>query len=120
MAFNAAVDPYFDFFGVVTVEGGGVDVEEAYIDTRQLPFGFQLRLGKFLSAFGRLNGMHKHFWDFYDTPLVYEGLIGGEGLKNPGLRCPGRRRSISSCRSTPRSIKASSMNRRPSTPSATS
>jgi hypothetical protein len=86
MAFNAAVDPYFDFLGVVTVEDGGVDVEEAYIDSRQLPFGFKLRIGKFLSAFGRLNGLHKHHWDFYDPPLVYEGLIGKEGLKNPGLR----------------------------------
>jgi hypothetical protein len=86
LAFAAAVDPYFDFFGVVTVEPGGVDVEEAYIDTRQLPFGFQLRLGKLLSAFGRLNGMHKHFWDFYDPPLVYEAFIGAEGWKNPGLR----------------------------------
>lgn len=86
IAFNAAVDPYFDFVGIVTVESGGIDVEEAFIDSRQLPFGFQLRLGKFLSAFGRLNGMHKHFWDFYDPPLVYETFIGGEGLKNPGVR----------------------------------
>jgi hypothetical protein len=86
LAFNAAVDPYFDFFGVVTFDPGGVDVEEAFIDTRQLPLGFQLRIGKFLSAFGRLNGMHKHFWDFYDPPLVYEAFIGAEGFKNPGLR----------------------------------
>jgi hypothetical protein len=86
LAFNAAVDPYFDFFGVVTVEPGGATVEEAYVDTRHLRFGFQLRIGKFLSAFGRLNGMHKHFWDFYDQPLVYEAFMGSEGFKNPGLR----------------------------------
>jgi outer membrane receptor protein involved in Fe transport len=30
--------------------------------------------------------MHKHYWDFYDPPLVYEAFIGAEGLKNPGLR----------------------------------
>jgi hypothetical protein len=86
MAFAASVDPYFDFFGVVTIEPGGVDVEEAYVDSRQLPWGLRLRIGKFLSSFGRLNGMHKHYWDFFDTPLVYESFIGGEGLKNPGLR----------------------------------
>jgi hypothetical protein len=89
LAFNAAVDPYFDFFSVVTVAPGEVkvvDVEEAFVDTRQLPFGFQLRIGKFLSAFGRLNGMHQHFWDFYDQPLVYEAFMGAEGFKNPGLR----------------------------------
>ena len=86
LAFNAAVDPYFDFSGIVTVAPAGVDVEEAYADTRQLPFGLQLRIGKLLSAFGRLNGMHQHFWDFYDQPLVYEAFIGAEGFKNPGLR----------------------------------
>ena len=86
LAFNAAVDPYFDFFGVVTVAPSGVDVEEAFVDTRQLPWGFQLRIGKFLSAFGRLNGMHQHVWDFYDQPLVYEAFMGTEGFKNPGLR----------------------------------
>jgi hypothetical protein len=86
MALNAPVDPYFDFAGVVSFDPGGVDVEEAYVDTRQLPLGLRVRVGKFLSAFGRLNGMHKHFWDFYDPPLVYEGFIGSEGLKNPGLR----------------------------------
>ena len=86
LAFNAAVDPYFDFFGVVTIAPSGVDVEEVFVDTRQLPFGFQLRIGKFLSAFGRLNGMHQHVWDFYDQPLVYEAFVGTEGFKNPGLR----------------------------------
>jgi len=85
-AFNAAVDPYFDFVGIVTVAPSGVDVEEAFVDTRQLPFGFQLRIGKFFSAFGRLNGMHAHVWDFYDQPLVYEAFIGSEGFKNPGVR----------------------------------
>jgi hypothetical protein len=89
LAFNVAVDPYFDFFSVVTIAPGTadvVDVEETYVDTRQLPFGFQLRIGKFLSAFGRLNGMHQHYWDFYDQPLVYEAFMGTEGFKNPGLR----------------------------------
>jgi hypothetical protein len=89
LAFNVAVDPYFDFFSVVTIAPGTadvVDVEETYVDTRQLPFGFQLRLGKFFSAFGRLNGMHQHVWDFYDQPLVYEAFMGTEGFKNPGLR----------------------------------
>ncbi|MBK8481336.1 MAG: hypothetical protein IPL40_09195 [Proteobacteria bacterium] len=86
LVFNAAVDPYFDFFGVLTLEPDGLEIEEAYIDLRSLPFGCRLRVGKFLSAFGRLNGLHKHLWDFNDPPLIYEGLIGGEGLKNPGVR----------------------------------
>jgi hypothetical protein len=85
-ALSAAVDPYFDFLGVVTLTPEGFDIEEAYVDTRQLPFGFRLRIGKFLSAFGRHNDVHKHAWDFYDTPLPYEAFIGLEGFKNPGIR----------------------------------
>ena len=86
LAFAAAVDPYFDFFGVVTLAPSGVDIEETYIDSRQLPYGFQISLGKFFSSFGRLNGMHQHVWDFYDQPLVYEAFMGEEGFKNPGAR----------------------------------
>jgi hypothetical protein len=85
LALSASVDPYFDFVGIVALTAEGVDVEETYVDTRQLPFGFKLRLGKFLSAFGRLNGIHQHAWDFYDMPLVYEAF-GLEGWKNPGAR----------------------------------
>lgn len=86
LALAASVDPYFDFLGIVALTPEGFDVEETYVDTRHLPFGFQLRLGKFLSAFGRLNGIHQHAWDFYDMPLVYEAFIGLEGWKNPGAR----------------------------------
>jgi hypothetical protein len=85
-ALSAAVDPYFDFVGIVTLTPDGFDIEETYVDTRQLPFGFQLRIGKFFSAFGRLNAMHQHVWDFYDEPLVYEAFVGLEGFKNPGIR----------------------------------
>lgn len=86
LAFASAVDPYFDFFSVITLAPSGFDIEETYVDTRQLPFGFQLRIGKFFSAFGRLNSMHQHVWDFYDQPLVYEAFMGLEGWKNPGVR----------------------------------
>ena len=72
--------------GIIALTPEAVHLEETYVTTRHLPFGFQLRLGKFLSAFGRLNGMHHHSWDFYDAPLVYESFIGLEGFKNPGIR----------------------------------
>lgn len=83
---QAAVDPYFDFFAVVTGDPGGIGVEEMYVNTRALPWGFGLRVGKLSSAFGRFNPMHKHVWDFYDAPLVYEAFMGGEGLKDLGGR----------------------------------
>jgi hypothetical protein len=85
-ALSAAVDPYFDFLGIVTLTPEGAGVEETYVDSRHLPYGFQLRLGQFLSAFGRLNGIHQHAWELYDMPLVYQALIGMEGFRNPGIR----------------------------------
>ena len=86
MTFQASVDPYFSFLGVATVTDAGIDIEEAYVDARTLPWGLGLRAGKFFSAFGRLNSMHQHTWDFYDAPLIYEVVTGGEGMKAPGLR----------------------------------
>ncbi|MBI5386348.1 MAG: hypothetical protein HZA90_16885 [Verrucomicrobia bacterium] len=83
---SASVDPYFDFFSFISIEPDGIDVEELYVNTRQLPWGFALRLGKLFSAFGRLNSQHKHFWDFLDPPLVYEAFIGAEGIKDVGAR----------------------------------
>jgi hypothetical protein len=61
-------------------------VEEAYAVTRGLPFGFQFKVGKFRSSFGRLNAQHPHAWDFANQPLVYKVLLGDDGLKEKGVQ----------------------------------
>ena len=63
----------------------GVEIEEAYGTTLDLPFGFQGRFGQFLTRFGRLNPTHPHAWDFVDQPFPIGRVFGGEGNRGLGI-----------------------------------
>jgi hypothetical protein len=82
----APVDPYFDLYATIPFSEGGAEVEEAYAVTRGLPFGFQFKVGKFRSSFGRLNAQHPHAWDFANQPLVYKVFLGDDGLVEKGVQ----------------------------------
>ncbi len=82
----APVDPYFDLYATIPFSEDGAEVEEAYAVTRGLPFGFQFKVGKFRSSFGRLNAQHPHAWDFANQPLVYKVFLGDDGLKEKGVQ----------------------------------
>lgn len=87
VAFSATVDPWFDANLMLTVDsGGGVEVEEAFFDTRALPAGWKIRGGKFLSGVGYLNSQHPHTWDFVDQNLAYRTLLGEHGIMDTGLQ----------------------------------
>lgn len=87
IALSAAVDYYFDALAYITVaEDGGVELEEAYFQTRNLPAGLKLKGGKFLSDFGYLNRQHPHQWDFVDQNLAYRSMLGEHGLVDTGLQ----------------------------------
>ncbi|MCC5857998.1 MAG: zinc-regulated TonB-dependent outer membrane receptor [Ectothiorhodospiraceae bacterium] len=86
IAFSATVDRYFDALAVLAVDGDHVEVEEAYITTRSLPAGLQLKAGKFLSDIGYINRQHPHDWQFVDRPLVSEYLFGDHGLQETGVQ----------------------------------
>jgi len=81
----APVDPYFDLYATIPFSEEGVELEEAYAVTRGLPFGFQLKVGKFRSSFGRLNTQHPHAWDFVTQPLVNKVFLGEDGLVEKGI-----------------------------------
>lgn len=53
------------------------EIEEAYLQTRSLPAGLQLRLGRFPSQIGYLNEQHPHGDDFVERPLLYRAFLGG-------------------------------------------
>jgi hypothetical protein len=36
------------------------------------------KFGRFFSGVGYLNEQHQHAWDFYDAPLAYQALLGGQ------------------------------------------
>lgn len=86
LSMSSTVDPYFDLFATFHLTEESFEIEEAYASTRALPFGFQVKAGKFLSGFGRLNSQHPHMWDFGDQPLVYKVFYGDEGLLEKGAQ----------------------------------
>ncbi|MCX7943139.1 MAG: hypothetical protein N2746_01335 [Deltaproteobacteria bacterium] len=87
LAFSAPIDVYFDFTGITTLAPGhGIEIEEVYADTRFLPYGFGARTGLFKSGIGRHNSKHIHNWDFYDSPVIYDAILGSEGISDVGLR----------------------------------
>jgi hypothetical protein len=86
MALYSIVDPYFDLFAVLHFTPEHAGLEEAYITTRKLPYGFQVKAGKFLSSIGRINEQHEHTWDFVQRPLVSQAFFGAEGLNELGAR----------------------------------
>jgi hypothetical protein len=86
MSLYSIVDPYFDLFAVLHFAPEHAGLEEAYITTRKLPYGFQIKAGKFLSSIGRLNEQHTHYLDFAERPLVLNAFFGEEGLNELGAR----------------------------------
>lgn len=86
LSLGSTVDPYFDLFTNFHLSEAEFEIEEAYISTRTLPFGLQLKAGKFFSSFGRLNSQHAHYWDFADQPVIYNKLLGTHGINEKGLQ----------------------------------
>ena len=52
-----------------------VSIEEAFIQTTSLPWGFTAKAGRFFSGVGYLNEKHSHNWDFIDQPLPYQAML---------------------------------------------
>lgn len=87
IAVSATVDPYFDAAAFLAIsDDGDVELEEAFMSTRALPAGLQLKGGKFLSGIGYQNAKHPHQWDFVDQNLPYRNLLGDHGLADKGIQ----------------------------------
>jgi hypothetical protein len=91
LAFDGAVDPYFEGFANIVFKLDNnnqteVEVEEVFLQTTNLPFNLQLKGGQFFTAFGRINPTHPHTWDFADDPLVHGLFLGPDGLRGVGAQ----------------------------------
>ncbi|WP_018879730.1 hypothetical protein [Thioalkalivibrio sp. ALE9] len=86
LVFEANLGDLFDGVLMVGFDEDHVEVEEAFLTTRALPGGFQIKAGKFLSDIGYINSRHGHDWDFVDRPLVNEYLFGDHGLQDTGVQ----------------------------------
>ena len=91
LSLNGVVDPYFDGQAnlIFQIDADGetvVELEEAFLTTRSLPWGLQVKGGQYFTEFGRQNKQHPHTWTFVDQPVVLSRLFGGDGLRSPGAR----------------------------------
>ncbi|MES2261651.1 MAG: hypothetical protein V4724_24305 [Pseudomonadota bacterium] len=83
---SANIDP--KFAGQLTFSmspENELSVEEAFVQTRALASGLNLKAGRFLSSIGYLNSQHAHTWDFVDAPLAYQAFLGGQ-YKSDGVQ----------------------------------
>ena len=87
LVFNTTLGPYLETRAYLTVDGTGeTDLEELWLQTRNLPYGLRLKGGRFLSDFGYVNRQHPHEWDFVDQNLPYLNLLGPHGLQDKGVQ----------------------------------
>ncbi len=76
VAISANVDQEFFANLIVAIGGDGeIGVEEGYIQTTNLPWGFTAKAGRFFSGIGYLNEKHAHTWEFSDAPLPYRTML---------------------------------------------
>jgi hypothetical protein len=80
LGFFSPVDPFFNLYANIPFTAAGVNVEEAYVVSTELPAGLQAKIGRFKSNITRLDAMHPHAWDFTDIALPYRAFLGTEGL----------------------------------------
>lgn len=85
LSIASAVDPYFRFDANIVFALFGVEIEEAYATTLDLPARLQVRAGQFLTRFGRINALHPHSWDFVDQPFAIGRVFGAEGNRGLGV-----------------------------------
>jgi hypothetical protein len=62
-----------------------IGVEEGYIQTLSLSYGFTVKAGRFFSAVGYQNQIHAHAWDFTDAPLANKVFLGNQ-LNEDGIQ----------------------------------
>lgn len=86
MGISAVIDPQFRGVATLALDPeGGINMENAFVQTTSLGEELNLKFGRFFSGLGHLNEQHAHVWDFVDPPLVYATLwekqLGEDGLQ---------------------------------------
>jgi hypothetical protein len=86
LAVQAAVDPYFRgdvFLGISDEEG--IAIEQAFLTTTALPYSLEVRLGRQLLPFGKINVTHRHDLHTVEYPWIIQKFFGPEGVKGTGV-----------------------------------
>lgn len=85
IGFQSALDPYSHTKIFVALEGGEVDIEEAYAYWTGLPGRIRLDAGRVRQQLGELNRWHLHALPETEYPLALTTYVGEEGLIGTGL-----------------------------------
>ena len=86
LGISGALDPLLRIEARMVVIEDGIELEEAYAVTTDLPHGLELEAGLMHTEFGIHNPLHPHEFTHIDQPLVLGALLGPEGLAELGLR----------------------------------
>jgi hypothetical protein len=79
VSLSANIDPSFSgFLDFSMQDNNALSVEEAYILSKDIPGGFTLKAGRFLSGIGYINERHSHDWSFSDAPLPYRAFLNSQ------------------------------------------
>lgn len=79
------LNPYARATANIAFEEGEFGVEELYAQIlRGLPLDMQIKAGKYLLGFGKINIVHPHAWPFLDRPLWQQIYFGEEGFNDIG------------------------------------
>ena len=85
LGMHSDVGPYFTSDAIFHLHPDEFEIEEAYLTTKKLPANLDMKMGKFRSGFGRINAIHQHAQHFSDQPLVYEAMLGVDGISDAGV-----------------------------------
>ena len=91
LSIEGIVDPYFDGVARISfkLESTGetaTELEEAFLRTRNLPWGLQFKAGQFFTEFGRINVMHPHEWAFVNQNVIISRMFGEDGMRGVGAQ----------------------------------
>jgi len=79
------LNPYARATFNVAFHEGEFHAEEIYAQVvRGLPLDVQIKAGKYLLGFGKINTVHPHAWSFIYRPLYHQIYFGDEGLNDIG------------------------------------
>ncbi|PKL83203.1 MAG: hypothetical protein CVV24_06200 [Ignavibacteriae bacterium HGW-Ignavibacteriae-3] len=80
------LNPFAKAAANLAYEENVLGVEELYGHiVRGLPFDMQIKAGKFLVGFGKLNTVHPHAWAFMHRPLFHQVFFGEGGFNDVGI-----------------------------------
>ena len=90
IAFSGEIDGVGHGYIDLAYHDDDVSIEEATLDLYDLlPFGTDVRLGKFRVSYGLLNTFHPHALPQVDYPAIYRVYLGEEGYIDEGVGIAG-------------------------------